>query len=393
MSEWSPHVCRMSYGKNLLFNSQKLILIDCVFQHILADARLKDETATCPNCRVVISKDICQRNLAVEKAVCELPCKCKFCGDEYPRATLDKHQYSECEERATTCLYSVIGCPWRGPHHEASESSSRDTFWAFWSILIIDCFSSVSWGDLYSPEQEGSRTVGRHQVNREPRCRWAKAVFQHFWSALPGKDHLQWSPNETLPHGWIHPQALLWDVPLFGLWLPMGGEDSRQWRPAWPVPVGGSPPVVPVGVQEQNHQPHADAVYLTQGNLLIDRIDHSIHDLLCRVRLAMQKSSPASIATSLARQATSRLTLTFRSSIRMNATNCSRQRQSMCDSLCFKSWNKTFLVAVVSGPQDSGSRWRSIKHVVNLLLRFCSTSPASLFLRRQAQWCWRKACA
>ncbi|KAL0166335.1 hypothetical protein M9458_038179, partial [Cirrhinus mrigala] len=39
------------------------------FIHLLADARLKEEQATCPNCRCEISKSLCCRNLAVEKAL------------------------------------------------------------------------------------------------------------------------------------------------------------------------------------------------------------------------------------------------------------------------------------------------------------------------------------
>ncbi|XP_017480607.1 PREDICTED: cysteine and histidine-rich protein 1-like [Rhagoletis zephyria] len=89
------------------------------FTHLLADARIRDETATCPNCRCVISKDACSRNLAVEKAVCELPGVCPFCSQELPRSLLDKHTGDICEERIVSCKYAPIGCGWNGPHHEA----------------------------------------------------------------------------------------------------------------------------------------------------------------------------------------------------------------------------------------------------------------------------------
>jgi len=82
-------------------------------------ARLRDETATCPNCRCVISRDLCSRNLAVEKAVCELPGLCRFCSKELPRALLDKHQVDYCEERIVRCTFARIGCPWSGPFHES----------------------------------------------------------------------------------------------------------------------------------------------------------------------------------------------------------------------------------------------------------------------------------
>ncbi|XP_026461472.1 cysteine and histidine-rich protein 1 homolog [Ctenocephalides felis] len=88
------------------------------FTHVLADARLRDEIATCPNCRVEFSKNSASRNLAVEKAVSELPSDCQFCARAFPRNTLERHEEAECEERLTGCKYSRIGCPWRGPVHE-----------------------------------------------------------------------------------------------------------------------------------------------------------------------------------------------------------------------------------------------------------------------------------
>ncbi|XP_030762394.1 cysteine and histidine-rich protein 1 homolog [Sitophilus oryzae] len=95
------------------------------FTHVLADARLRDETATCPSCRVEISKVSATRNLAVENAVSELPNECQFCGKQYPRNSLERHEEQECEERISGCKYSRIGCPWRGPEHERQEHESQ----------------------------------------------------------------------------------------------------------------------------------------------------------------------------------------------------------------------------------------------------------------------------
>ncbi len=69
------------------------------FIHLLADARLKEEQATCPNCRCEISKSLCCRNLAVEKAVSELPSECSYCLKQFPRSSLDRHQTEECQDR------------------------------------------------------------------------------------------------------------------------------------------------------------------------------------------------------------------------------------------------------------------------------------------------------
>ncbi|KAM3959363.1 zinc finger TRAF-type-containing protein 1 homolog [Aphomia sociella] len=89
------------------------------FTHLLADARLRDEAATCPNCRVEISKTSASRNLAVEKTVSELPSECKYCTKVFPRHSLQHHEDKTCEERLTGCRYACIGCGWRGPAHEA----------------------------------------------------------------------------------------------------------------------------------------------------------------------------------------------------------------------------------------------------------------------------------
>nr|XP_033791203.1 cysteine and histidine-rich protein 1 isoform X3 [Geotrypetes seraphini] len=88
------------------------------FIHLLADARLKEEQATCPNCRCEISKSLCCRNLAVEKAVSELPSECGFCMKQFPRSLLERHKKEECQDRVMQCKYKRIGCPWQGPYHE-----------------------------------------------------------------------------------------------------------------------------------------------------------------------------------------------------------------------------------------------------------------------------------
>uniref|UniRef100_T1IJ15 RING-type domain-containing protein n=1 Tax=Strigamia maritima TaxID=126957 RepID=T1IJ15_STRMM len=91
------------------------------FTHVLADARLRDETATCPNCRIEISKTNSSRNLAVEKAVSELPADCQFCSKQFPRNLLDNHESDQCEDRLTDCKFNRLGCMWRGPLHELGQ--------------------------------------------------------------------------------------------------------------------------------------------------------------------------------------------------------------------------------------------------------------------------------
>ena len=75
------------------------------FSHLLADARLKDESATCPNCRCELNKNVCSRNLAVEKAISELPSECQYCSEQLPRSGIDYHERELCQERCVPCAY------------------------------------------------------------------------------------------------------------------------------------------------------------------------------------------------------------------------------------------------------------------------------------------------
>ena len=88
------------------------------FTHLLTDARLKDEQATCPNCRIEISRQSCSRSLVAEKVLSQLPTNCTYCNQVYLRCDIDRHERSECIERPTKCTYQKIGCNWEGPFHE-----------------------------------------------------------------------------------------------------------------------------------------------------------------------------------------------------------------------------------------------------------------------------------
>lgn len=101
-------------------NNGHLMCAGC-FQHLLADARLKDEQSTCPNCRCEISKSSCSRNLAVEKTLSELPASCQYCNELFARNCVEGHQRNECIERPSKCSYQRIGCTWEGPFHELKE--------------------------------------------------------------------------------------------------------------------------------------------------------------------------------------------------------------------------------------------------------------------------------
>jgi len=94
------------------------LMCSACLTHLLADARIRDETATCPSCRCVMTREMCSRNLAVEKAASELPGLCRYCGQELPRSQIAVHEDEKCEDRLTICGFARLGCPWRGPHHE-----------------------------------------------------------------------------------------------------------------------------------------------------------------------------------------------------------------------------------------------------------------------------------
>ncbi|XP_065065089.1 zinc finger TRAF-type-containing protein 1-B-like [Rhopilema esculentum] len=89
--------------------------------HVLADARLKNEPATCPSCRIEISHKICSRNLAVENAVLEMPIECHFCHTEFSRSQIRWHENEQCLQRISNCKYAVLGCCWEGPKAKQEE--------------------------------------------------------------------------------------------------------------------------------------------------------------------------------------------------------------------------------------------------------------------------------
>lgn len=104
-----------------------LMCIGC-FNHILADARLKNEQAQCPSCRADISSKNSSRNLAVEKAVSELPTHCKYCEDEFPRNQIPFHEKSHCDQRPALCKYKSLGCSWNGVWHQLDTHEKECLF-------------------------------------------------------------------------------------------------------------------------------------------------------------------------------------------------------------------------------------------------------------------------
>ena len=100
---------RPSGSLSLQCTNGHLMCASC-FSHLLADARLKDENSTCPNCRCEISKTSCSRNLAVEKAISELPTECKYCSQQLPRCAITHHEREQCQERCVALSCLVLRC-------------------------------------------------------------------------------------------------------------------------------------------------------------------------------------------------------------------------------------------------------------------------------------------
>ncbi|XP_071784680.1 zinc finger TRAF-type-containing protein 1-B-like [Asterias amurensis] len=116
------------------------------FTHVLADARLKDEQSTCPNCRCEIGKTLCSRNLAVEKTVSELPSLCEHCSCKLPRNVLEHHQRSDCPQRTVKCAYHSIGCLWQGAHCESSDHEKECEFPQKSGAEVLETVKELSQG-------------------------------------------------------------------------------------------------------------------------------------------------------------------------------------------------------------------------------------------------------
>ncbi|XP_015930770.1 zinc finger TRAF-type-containing protein 1-A [Parasteatoda tepidariorum] len=94
-----------------------LICAGC-FGEILNESRLQNEIASCPTCQTTISKDLCSRNIAVERTISELPMTCPHCSLEIVPEIYKVHKKSLCDKRPAICCNHLIGCPWEGPYLE-----------------------------------------------------------------------------------------------------------------------------------------------------------------------------------------------------------------------------------------------------------------------------------
>lgn len=103
-----------------------LMCIGC-FYRLLADARIKDEQARCPKCRVDMSRNSCVRNLVVELLLSELLTECIYCSATMSRNRLDTH-LKDCKSRPVSCIYSKVGCSWSGPHHASHQHTEQCEF-------------------------------------------------------------------------------------------------------------------------------------------------------------------------------------------------------------------------------------------------------------------------
>ncbi|XP_063685365.1 zinc finger TRAF-type-containing protein 1-B-like isoform X1 [Bolinopsis microptera] len=103
-----------------------LMCIGC-FYRLLADARIKDEQARCPKCRVDMSRNSCVRNLVVELLLSELLSDCIYCNATMSRNRLESHT-KECKGRPVNCTYIKVGCTWTGASHSSHQHADECDF-------------------------------------------------------------------------------------------------------------------------------------------------------------------------------------------------------------------------------------------------------------------------
>lgn len=123
--------------------------------HLLADGRLKDETATCPICRCEINRNVCIRNLAVEKAISELPSECQFCQEMFPRNSLDHHELNLCPERyvgrllSPRCTYITLVRLSKKPFQHCWWYICMMWLLLYWDICVYKMTGSFIGGRLH----------------------------------------------------------------------------------------------------------------------------------------------------------------------------------------------------------------------------------------------------
>eukprot|EP00794_Sanderia_malayensis_P018674 gene18674-20559_t len=91
------------------------------FNHLLADARLKNESAKCPSCRIEISHKTCTRNLAVESAVSELPAECRHCRTAFTRGDVTWHENELCMKSSSSASPNSLEAYAEGLGLESSQ--------------------------------------------------------------------------------------------------------------------------------------------------------------------------------------------------------------------------------------------------------------------------------
>ncbi|CAG2248309.1 unnamed protein product [Mytilus edulis] len=72
---------------------------------LIQDSKMRQQPV--PTADVKSAKNLCSRNLAVEKAVSELPTECQYCYCHLPRNQVDYHERIVCE-RPSLCKYSAL---------------------------------------------------------------------------------------------------------------------------------------------------------------------------------------------------------------------------------------------------------------------------------------------
>ncbi|XP_050195062.1 cysteine and histidine-rich protein 1-B-like [Myiozetetes cayanensis] len=215
------------------------------FIHLLADARLKEEQATCPNCRCEISKSLCCRNLAVEKAVSELPSECGFCAQQFPRSLLERHQKEECQDRVTQCKYKRIGCPWQGPYHELT-------------VHEAECTHPTKTGN------ELMEILDEMDQTRKKEMQLYNSIFSLLSFEKIGYTEVQFRPYL---HRRLHHAAVLRDAAPHRPQPDLGAQGAGQRLGEEPQPVVQAHALLPAHPQEQDQLPHGMLLPAARGAL------------------------------------------------------------------------------------------------------------------------------
>lgn len=91
-----------------------LLCAECL-RFLVAESRLRGETAVCPTCGVGVDLTPTSRSLSSAIDEDEKLAECPYCSKMLSKNLMKNHTAASCERRPVECEYKRLSCTWTGP--------------------------------------------------------------------------------------------------------------------------------------------------------------------------------------------------------------------------------------------------------------------------------------